>query len=48
MDNILQVLANSQFKSLSSKEDHPCWPLYVLGAARARVLCRYSNVLSLH
>ena len=27
------------FKLLSSKEDHPCWPLYALGAARVRVLC---------
>ena len=47
IDEILQVLSNIQFKLLSSKEYHLCWPLYVLGAARACVFIRHSNVRSL-
>ena len=43
----MQFYKYFQIYNLNYYQDHSCWPLYVLGGARARVLCRHSNVRSL-
>ena len=43
----MQFYKYFQIYNLNYYQDHSCWPLYVLGGARVRVLCRHSNVRSL-